>query len=272
MLLRSKRKLGWHPNPGDSRDFGFEKLGVGGSTVVSEPIQLTRWLSPVRDQNGFNSCVGEAPAAAIEIVERQAGLSSQPVSSAAIYGIARHLHTDVDEKLRDTGTYPRLAAKAVKAFGVVPASEWPRDKRHIGKRVPFRIAAKAHGRRGASYVFLQSTHDALLDEIVRCLRAGYPVAYGSRVTKAYTKDDGPIVVGRPNSDEPIAGGHYQLIVGVRMRNGRFEFRVLNSWGTDWRDGGFVWIDQDYITWFGARDFMVLYGWEAVRNARPDISL
>jgi hypothetical protein len=41
---------------------------------------------------------------------------------------------------------------------------------------------------------------------------------------------------------PSAGGHAYLLVGYNQQEGRF--RILNSWGTKWGDGGRAWIEGE----------------------------
>jgi len=53
------------------------------------------------------------------------------------------------------------------------------------------------------------------------------------------------------SEADAEGGHAREVVGYRTAtvNGiaRLQFRILNSWGAEWCDGGYSWADQDVIS-------------------------
>jgi hypothetical protein len=208
-------------------------------------------------------------AAQLEIVHRQAFHSLSYPSPLAMYTAARELHTPAHAGLSDKGCYPRLAAKALRAVGIPSEDAWPSVIGSVNKRLPFRVAVQANGRKGAEYVFIKGGSSARIDGIRKALAAGYPVGFGALVSKSYMRADGPHVVTTPPKSDPIRGGHYQVIVGVTESQ---NFRVRNSWGTGWRDSGYCWMTPDYVTSALCSDFMVVYGWEAVRDARPRFDL
>lgn len=264
-LFPSKR-LGWLPNPTDHRDRDLNILGLG-EPSRSRAITVADWAPPMYDQGKSNACVGYGMAAQLEILHRQTyGGLSKP-SPVALYTASLEMHTSPGARLRDDGTYPRLAAKALRAVGAANEADWPAS--NIGKRLPFRIAVQANGRKGAEYAFIKGSGDARIDGIRAALAAGYPVGFGAKVAKSYLKNQGPEMVGLPLKGDPIVGGHYQVIVGVTANQ---NFRVRNSWGATWRDSGYCWMTAEYITSALCADFMVIYGWESVRDARPSFSL
>jgi hypothetical protein len=54
------------------------------------------------------------------------------------------------------------------------------------------------------------------------------------------------------------------IVGCRKVNGEEQFRVLNSWGKNWRDGGLCWFTSNYIAWSRTSDLTIISGWNRVK--------
>jgi hypothetical protein len=48
----------------------------------------------------------------------------------------------------------------------------------------------------------------------------------------------------PASDAKPLDGHAICVVGYDDK--RHAFRVVNSWGQDWGDNGFLWISEDYV--------------------------
>jgi hypothetical protein len=213
--------------------------------------------------------VGYGIAAQLEIVHLQAFRTLSHPSPLSMYTAARELHTPAHSGLSDKGCYPRLAAKALRAVGIPSEDAWPSVKSNVNKRLPFRVAVQSNGRKGADYVFIKGGAPARIEGIRQALAAGYPVGFGALVAKSYLRDEGPHVVTVSPKSDPIIGGHYQVIVGVTENQ---NFRVRNSWGRDWRDSGYCWMTPDYITSALCSDFMIIYGWEAIRNVRPAFNL
>jgi hypothetical protein len=46
--------------------------------------------------------------------------------------------------------------------------------------------------------------------------------------------------------EPVEACHAVVITGTRLKEGDRHFRLKNSWGSDWADGGYVWASASYI--------------------------
>jgi hypothetical protein len=83
-----------------------------------------------------------------------------------------------------------------------------------------------------------------MDELVRTLGYFGPVVTGTWWTQGMFEPDQDNVI-HPTGAK--AGGHCYLLTGVNLRTQRF--RLLNSWGTSWGDGGSAWI--------GIKDFRQL---------------
>lgn len=261
--------LGYIPNEPDRRDTPFGAMGLQGlPTVVLGEVSLSKWEPMIWNQGGTNSCVGQGMAAQVGIVNRQAyGPTTNDVSRLAIYTNSRIAHSLV---LFDNGTYPRTAIKMMSKLGVPENRDWPFYVSRKNKRLPVGVRMRAHGAKGARYAFLEGSGDNLIGQIVQALRAGYPVGFGTRVSDDFVKNPREIVV-RPVGDK-IVGSHWMVITGARMGTNGIEFDIRNSWGWYWGVKGHCWMSADYITWTHSRDFTVIYGWESLRNARPDIRL
>lgn len=268
------RGLGYKPNKPDVRDVPFEMMGLSNiSTVLSEPISLTQWEPPIFDQRTTNTCVAQVAAAQLAVVENQAFGVCPPYSRLGIYTPSRLEHAPFRwAPLFDNGTYPRSAYKAISKNGVPREVAWPFDLKLKNKRLPIDVRMEAYGGKGAQYSFMFSSGDALVGECIQALRSGYPPGFGSKITRRFAESPNP-VEGPPQPGERFAGNHYMMIVGVRIgSNGRVQFKIRNSYSRFWGVGGYVWVDCDFITSPYSRDFSVLYGWNRIRNARPNIIL
>jgi len=80
----------------------------------------------------------------------------------------------------------------------------------------------------------------VIDDAKGALAKGHPVIIGSAITKDFTRLRGDAVWR--GEGERIPGGHAMTLVGYDER--RQAFKVINSWGTRWGDGGFGWIGYE----------------------------
>lgn len=79
-------------------------------------------------------------------------------------------------------------------------------------------------------------------EVKAQLAAGYPVMIGATIDEGLQR----LQAGQTwhQYSGKMLGGHAMLIVGYD--DGRSAFRVMNSWGQQWADGGFAWIDYGFF--------------------------
>ena len=56
---------------------------------------------------------------------------------------------------------------------------------------------------------------------------------------------GDVVKYDPTKNTRDFGGHAVLFLGWKTINGKFYWRVQNSWGSDWGDKGRCWLPEDY---------------------------
>ena len=248
-------KLGWQQNPPDSRDYKFK---------AAQPSTLkTNSLAPlvpeVYDQGPTSSCVAQAIAAAVAIQEVKAGIVYHCPSRLFMYYNSRAMH---HMQGTDSGTFARTCLKSMKKLGVPDELHWGFDE-PVNQRPGWEPAAMAAGRMGGTYEWLPTT--GRLEAVKSAIDAGYPVAFGTLVTEAFTQNSGPYVEGVPMVKD-TKGGHMMLIVGYTYDdfNNSTYFQVLNSWGTDWRMGGFAYLSSGYINWKYSRDFVIVHGWEEIR--------
>jgi hypothetical protein len=250
-----QRGIGCIRNPIDSRDRLFEpsgqQVGVGAS--------LEQYVTVV-DQKSTSSCVGNAVAGAVYIMEQKSGHQYGYPSRMFLYWNARRRHEN--PPLKDDGTYIRECCKALAKIGVPDEGAWPFKTRRVNdKPRGFRPWMEADPRKNGEYLSIASTGSFRIDRITSAIAEGYPVVFGTDLVQSFMSASGPDVISRPKTGEKIVGGHAMVIVGYRTVDGKVQLRVLNSWGKYWRDGGLCWFTEDYITWSRSRDFTIIRGWK-----------
>lgn len=74
-------------------------------------------------------------------------------------------------------------------------------------------------------------------EVKTQVASGFPVLIGAVVDEGFMRMRGPIVyTARAGAEH---GGHAMVLTGYD--DDRQAFKLLNSWGTEWGDGGFGWV-------------------------------
>jgi len=259
----TKRGLGMKPNPIDERDYLYKYNDDDG--VYPDFFSLEKY-SEIVDQLNTGSCVGNAVAGAIRILEnRKSGSTEYGYPSRLfLYWISRSQHET--EPFRDNGTYVRACCKALSKYGVPNEVVWKFKKGNVNKKPIFNTWMVADPRRNGEYLAIfEVEKNSRLKAIMSALCEGYPVVFGTNVVDSFMPAIGPDIITCPSYSENVVGGHAMVIIGYRKSStDRLQFRVMNSWGKYWRDNGYCWFDEDYIAWSNSRDFTIIRGWERLK--------
>ncbi len=255
------RGLGWIPNSRDKRDWDFDRMGLASASL--DAAGLEAYIREILSQGSTSSCVAQALAGAIHLLEVITQLPYEVVARLFLYYFARLQH---QYPVTDSGTSIRLAVKALFELGVPSEEFWPFSTQPATVNQQPRgwePYMRAHPRRGGEYYAIKDSGTARVDAIKAAISSKYPVVFGTPVAKTMLPSNGSSVIDRPGRLTSIAGGHAMVIVGYR--DGGDLFRVLNSWGNDWRDGGLCWMTRDYITWSKTTDLTIIRGWERLQR-------
>jgi hypothetical protein len=255
---------GWIPNPKDKRDFGIDRLGLSSQGL---PSSHSMWglVSSVRNQGGSSSCVGQAIANAVSIREvivypkRYPNRKAEPASALFPYWNSRYLHGS--QKV-DSGTYIRLAMKAMVRIGIPDEAYWKFSTLRVNKQPSIDAYMRAHGRRDGTYITIQDIGTARADAVKAAIAANYPVVFGARIDKAFLNDAGPSIIDVPTN---TIAGHAMVLIGYYYNEEYgIVYEILNSWGSRWRVGGRAWITEKYLRHLlSIGDLTICYGWRNI---------
>lgn len=228
------------------KDWDIAQLGLAKGHGLGTDLSL---LCTVLTQGGLSSCVAHAWEGAILIEARKLGFTGAIGELQSLlfgYFNSRAEHGD---QWTDSGTFLRTYAYARKRQGNCPAREWAYSESNVNTRPPTKAYQRAYAMRGIrGFYRISDEGEARIDAVVSALDEQHPVVFGMRVDEAFLNYNGPVRTRTPMG--PIIGGHAMAIVGYRpLENYGYEFKVLNSWSTKWREGGFVWFDEEMVgTW------------------------
>lgn len=271
------RKYGWLPDRPDKRDKLYAAIQPAAISLPPE-VDLRKLASPVEDQGKLSSCVGNACAGALEILEnknhpggtlapkltfwqkvgcalkiKKTGCTGpnpnptdfifQDVSRLFIYYNARV--KDGLEK-RDGGAYIRSALKSLNAQGYCWEKDWDYNYSKVNARPSEFCYSDAIKRPITEYARLVTTN-----EMLTCLAEGYPFVLGITLFSSFMSDEAKSsgIINMPKTTESTMGGHAICCVGYNQNNERFLMR--NSWGPWWGMNGYFTIPFDYVAGYGS---------------------
>lgn len=252
--------------------FGFERLPI---TQTAAPKNFFEHMHMRPEVNGVaftfnqgrsNTCVAQAMMMAVVLKETRQGLPLDVPARLFPYFISRKYH---GSQWFDGGTYIYTLAKALYAFGTPSERFWEFSTNFlkVNRRPNWEAFANAHPRRGGKYVKIYDIGQAKLRAIEQALLNGHDVVFGTALYESFLSGANSEWVKLPApGTEKFVGNHAMVIIGwmTDETSGKRWYRVLNSWGVDWRNNGCCWMHEDYILSEQTRDLHVVHAWEAVR--------
>lgn len=194
---------------------------------------LSDWFPRPGDQGTQGSCVAWAVCYGLKSYQEAVEKRRKPHAATQVFSPS-YVFNQIKISGCKNGSYIRRALDLLKREGVATLQEFPYDESDC-TRLPGsseRSSAKAYAIAEWRTVPLESEID-IKSHIVN----GFPVVIGMMVDEGFQRLSGETVYTGPSGKE--LGGHAMIVVGYNDSKG--AFKVLNSWGTHWGDGGFGWI-------------------------------
>jgi C1A family cysteine protease len=199
----------------------------------------------VYDQGQLGSCVAHAVGSAIEYAQETRPndpnvpdfLENQrkfPTSRLFLYYEARRAIGTLSE---DSGCVIRDALRVAYNIGAPRESGWKYNESKFTAEPPKRSYKSAPFHKITSY---QAVPVSALG-IKAALAQGYPVVFGIAIFNTFFNSAN---VPLPTYNDEYLGGHAMLAVGYDDQTNRVK--VLNSWGADWGDQGYIYLPYQYI--------------------------
>ena len=225
-------------------------LGAFG-TSTPDSVDLEPFAPPVFDQNTTSSCTGHGTATAIQIA--LAGKSVFIPSPRGIYAVGRAVsrRSPIDA-LTDEGAMPDSVVRGISTWGVWPmgptgAAYSDVNARNVNVEPSLGELETASRSLVVGAHTIQPIGDRRVEGARQALAAGYPVCVGVYVDTQFEKwKRGDPPVGTPNFTDPNGGSHWVCVVGYSTVGGVTIFKVRNSWGVEFGDGGNILGNEDFM--------------------------
>ncbi|MBK7213226.1 MAG: DUF4384 domain-containing protein [Bacteroidales bacterium] len=94
----------------------------------------------------------------------------------------------------------------------------------------------------------EKTSEEMIDMTKKAILEGTPVSGGFHLPESFFKIQSDVWISDPNEADKSwkHNGHAMAVVGFDDNKAGGAFRILNSWGTNWADKGYVWMRyEDY---------------------------
>ena len=206
-----------------------------GGDELPASVDLSDRMPPVGNQGIQQSCVAWSIAYALKSYQEKVELGQQYTFSPS------YIYNQINNGM-NAPTFVTDALNILSDQGVCQYDEMPYDENDWTTKPS--EASKVNAKK-FRIDFWRRVNILDTKEVKAQLAAGYPVIIGADVSKefineGYSKKADFVwkEAGTP------AGGHCMLLVGYDDQ--KAAFKVMNSWGKDWGDNGFGWIDYKFF--------------------------
>lgn len=218
---------------------------------LPESSNLQKYAPAVGDQGKQGSCVAWSSAYGARTILESARTGSDPnglkFSPAFLYN---QIGLDGCE-----GSYINRAMDFMSQKGSVPYESFPYTDQDCSKQPDQQLLdqAKQYRMRGSNRLTVgDNTAKIDLRAIKENLSQGAPVVIGMMVGGSYMQPMMGQDVWRPTQDDGAQmgfGGHAQCVVGYDDAKYGGAFLIMNSWGPQWGNNGFAWVNYKDFQYF-----------------------
>jgi len=229
------RKYGWIKQKEDRRDIMFSVPNPLLGALKSVDLRDSWKMPPVYDQGEMGSCTANSLVAAIHFdmlnKRSKSGHTFMP-SRLFLYYNERAAEGTVEQ---DSGANIRDGIKSLKSQGICRETAWQYLESNLYKKPEECCYKQALNCQSLTY---KAVNGQSKNEVVAALVMGYPICFGMLVFESL-ESEAVAKTGVYNPDterEQCLGGHAVQIVGYDLIHD--EYKIRNSWGQSWGDGGY----------------------------------
>jgi len=200
-------------------------------------FDLSSLLPPIGNQGQQNSCVSWAVSYYMKSLQEkiETGL---PYTNSTIMSPAYTYNQITNGNC--TGTSISGTLNILKEKGVASIGTFPYDESNCSEQPTASDDEQAANAKISSYKSLSGKNMVL--EMKALINDQKPIIIGAYLSQQFAKEDsfGIVAYREHNVDYSTDSCHAMVVVGYS--DAYNAFKVVNSWGEDWGDDGYVWID------------------------------
>ena len=222
------------------------------SNKLPSSFDLSNKMPPVRSQGGQGSCaswaVGYYLKAYHEHIDKDTDYGKEN-NYSGVYSPA-FLYNSVKIGSCDEGSYIHENLDRVKDIGIASWEDMPYNENKCDTKPSTTATTNAKCARILDYQRIR-IHEPIenieMQDMKYYLSHGNPLVIGIHVYNGFNSPkrvDGEFIYKEYN-ENGYNGGHAIVVVGYD--DGKNAFKIINSWGIDWGNDGFLWIDYDVFS-------------------------
>lgn len=191
-------------------------------------INLSRFADGIRDQALQGACKAFQIAGAVQLMSKMMGVDLPDFSTQQLYNDTR---TKMGTFNTDSGSFTNSAEWVAMNIGIAKESSFAYGTSNLYVQPDAAVHAEAGEFKvlGFTHTNIEKSDVGVANWIGGQLMQGKPVLVDAYVHYGFGVDPNQFL-------NPINGGHAYLVVGIDYV--ARTYKVLNSWGDDWADGGF----------------------------------
>jgi hypothetical protein len=236
----------------------FEKASIyeplsedNNKNPLPESANLQKFAPGVGNQGHQGSCVAWSSAYAARTI-LEAARTGQPGDNLKFSPSFLYNQIGLDGC---QGSYIERAMEFMTNKGAVPYDQFPYNDQDCSRQPNGQQMqdAQQYRMRGFNRLSPGDRNDAIdLNAIKQNLAQGAPVVIGMMVGGSYMQDMLGKDLWQPGEDDKSMmgfGGHAQCVVGYDDRKYGGAFLIMNSWGPEWGNNGFAWVQYPVFKYF-----------------------
>jgi C1A family cysteine protease len=241
---------GWKKGKHDERDQRLQVSWIAGLSLPAKYSLKGQAGLKVEDQGDIGSCTCNSSTTALEFVLLKEKVD---VQLSRLYAYARVRELEGTPLSDDSGAEIRDVVKVLAKFGDVLEAHWPYSK-NWQTSPPVTLDAEAGKHKAALYL-----RCGTLRTIKASIARGFPVIGGFQVPANMMSDEAAKTgIVKLVTTEGWEGGHAVLFTGYGfIFGGKSYLQFLNSWSSQWGDGGYGYLDEQFIVKGYADDFWTI---------------
>lgn len=231
--------------------------GKSGDSLLRETprVDLKQFCPRPQHQGGIGSCTGWSTGygamSMIQAIQNAWGGQTDTITKYALSAL--YLYNQIKIGSCHSGSYIATAAELAKTEGNVRSVDFDLFKNDCDRLPTVADSISGLRNRLKDYVTLFASEAPAAEklETVRLsLLQQKPVVIGMLLRRNFEACGTQPPLWQPElGDTTFMGAHAMVVVGYD--DGRQAFELLNSWGDDWGNGGFIWVRYEDFTRFCA---------------------
>ncbi len=211
------------------------------TTSLPSSIDLSSSMPVPGNQGSQGSCVGWASAYALKSYQEKVEMGWSLNSTHTVFSPA-YIYNQINGGV-DNGSYPSDALQLMIDKGAATWAMMPYDQNDYTTQPTAAINNHAKNYKALEYRRLLGT-----EQMKASLANRNAILIGMKVYSSFYYLQGSGSVYQPNiNSESNEGGHAVTIVGYDDNKYGGAFKIINSWGINWGDGGYFWLPYSYVS-------------------------